>query len=407
MPDSRRSSRPVRPRLTRAAAAVSALALLAAGCGTNGDGAPPTADALAAGQLLTHTPLDTAAALPSAASTELVTYASEGAQGQPIVVSGTVSVPKGQAPSGGWPVLSWAHGTSGFADTCAPSGDTNDGPDHDYFEGINAVLDSWVQQGYVVVKTDYEGLGTPGGHTYLNGVSEANTVVDIVSAAREMNPDVSGDWVVMGHSQGGQAALFTAQDGQQRDTDLDLKAAVAIAPGGTALRPIFENIASGGTNPDVMSPAAGLPFAPILLLGAQAADPKIDPYALTTEAAHAMITTTRNGCLAQIRDMDSVAPNEFFRPNADLGPLLAYLDAQDPTALTPTVPVMIAQGGADVVVPRLQTDALNVALCKVGEVDYQVYPDQDHRGAVPASQDDARAFVEAALAGNETPNTCE
>ena len=36
-------------------------------------------------------------------------------------MSGTLTVPKGKAPKGGWPVISWAHGTTGIADQCAPS----------------------------------------------------------------------------------------------------------------------------------------------------------------------------------------------------------------------------------------------------------------------------------------------
>ena len=84
---------------------------------------------------------------------------------------------------------------------------TADGPDHDYFAVIDPTLNAWVARGYAVVQTDYEGLGTPGGHPYLNGVSESNTVVDIVRAGRELNGHIGRNWIAMGHSQGAQAAL--------------------------------------------------------------------------------------------------------------------------------------------------------------------------------------------------------
>src|SRR5207244_7976793 len=61
------------------------------------------------------------AALKPAASNTLVLYRSTDAAGQPDAVSGTVTVPKGKAPKGGWPILTWAHGTTGIADSCAPS----------------------------------------------------------------------------------------------------------------------------------------------------------------------------------------------------------------------------------------------------------------------------------------------
>ena len=40
---------------------------------------------------------------------------------KPVAVTGTVVVPDGTAPKGGFPVVTWAHGTNGMADLCAPS----------------------------------------------------------------------------------------------------------------------------------------------------------------------------------------------------------------------------------------------------------------------------------------------
>lgn len=101
-------------------------------------------------------PITTAAALPSAQRTELITYLSEGADGRPALVSGTVAIPKGEAPESGWPVISWAHGTTGVGDACAPSADTVGGPAHSYVERTTDMLDRWVADGYAVVQTDYE-----------------------------------------------------------------------------------------------------------------------------------------------------------------------------------------------------------------------------------------------------------
>ena len=60
-------------------------------------------------------------ALPSASKTMLVLYRSVDPKGKPIAVSGTIDLPKGKAPKGGFKVISWAHGTTGAADVCAPS----------------------------------------------------------------------------------------------------------------------------------------------------------------------------------------------------------------------------------------------------------------------------------------------
>src|SRR5436305_1920461 len=115
-------------------------------------------------------------ALAPAASNQLVLYRSTGVNGKPVAVSGTVSLPKGKAPKGGWPVITWAHGTTGIADACAPSliGTVYDSP----------LLNKWLKAGYAVVRTDYEGLGTPAEpHPYLIGASEGRSVLDIVRAA--------------------------------------------------------------------------------------------------------------------------------------------------------------------------------------------------------------------------------
>ncbi|MGE2736119.1 alpha/beta hydrolase family protein [Mycolicibacterium vaccae] len=372
-------------------AGLTVLALLT-GC-TSGDKAD-----LRPGQLLTAHPLTTAAALPGA-DTRLITYVSEDSHGQPIVVSGTVSVPRGTPPDGGWPVISWAHGTTGYADTCAPSADTTDGLVHDYISVVNPVLDGWIGRGYAVVQTDYQGLGTPGGHPYIDGVSEAHTVTDIVAAARELDSSINGDYVAMGHSQGGQAVLFTAADPDRGG--LNLLGAVALAPGGVDLRLAVDLIRSG--NPEV---TAAQRFVPLLVLGAAVVEPTIDPDSIFTAKARPLLTAARTACVAQINEVPTVPSGQVFAADADLGALGDFLDRQDPTRVDPQVPVLIAQGTNDVLVSRTGTDKLAKAFCdKEVAVDYQVYQGEDHRGVIAASVDDVQAFLDAAPNG-DTVNTC-
>src|SRR3954466_15989155 len=59
--------------------------------------------------------------IPSVGRTWLVLYRSVSPKGDTVPVSGLVTLPSRRAPKGGWPVVSWAHGTSGIADACAPS----------------------------------------------------------------------------------------------------------------------------------------------------------------------------------------------------------------------------------------------------------------------------------------------
>lgn len=70
-----------------------------------------------------------------------------------------------------------------------------------------------ISQGYIVVATNYPGLGTGGIHPYLIGESEARAVIDSVRAARDMpNSGATNRFAVWGHSQGGHAALYTGGD---------------------------------------------------------------------------------------------------------------------------------------------------------------------------------------------------
>jgi acetyl esterase/lipase len=147
-----------------------------------------------------------AGALKPAASNTLVLYRSTGSDGKPNAVSGTITVPKGKAPKGGWPILTWAHGTTGIGDECAPSRSPTD----PYTAYVYPDLAKWLKAGYAVVRTDYQGLGTQGVHGYLVGKDEGRSVLDIVRAARKVVGHLSNKVIIGGHSQGGHAALWAA-----------------------------------------------------------------------------------------------------------------------------------------------------------------------------------------------------
>src|SRR5258708_31359918 len=101
----------------------------------------------ARGALISAQPLNTAAALPSAARNFLVLYNSRSPDDSDVVVSGTVSIPAGTPPAGRLPVITWTHGTTGLAPQVPPSSDTVDGPDHTYLSSTPAVLYPFVRHG--------------------------------------------------------------------------------------------------------------------------------------------------------------------------------------------------------------------------------------------------------------------
>jgi alpha-beta hydrolase superfamily lysophospholipase len=161
---------------------------------------------------------------PAHAKAWRVIYETTGLNGAPRTVSGLIVVPDGKAPPGGRPVVSWAHPTTGIAESCGPSASRNR-------YALIPDLSSMIARGYVVAATDYPGLGTPGIHPYLIGVSEARSVIDIVRAARKFpTAAASSRYVAWGHSQGGQAVLFVDQIAASYAPELQLLGAVAVAP---------------------------------------------------------------------------------------------------------------------------------------------------------------------------------
>lgn len=129
-----------------------------------------------------------------------VAYRSTTLRGENIIVSGWIAKPNTAAPEGGYPVLAFAHGTTGLADICAPS--RNSTPSKTI-----PLLSDFLARGFVVAATDYQGLGTEGLHHYLVGPDEARSVLDSVRAAREFT-GASANTILFGHSQGGHAVIF-------------------------------------------------------------------------------------------------------------------------------------------------------------------------------------------------------
>ena len=161
---------------------------------------------------------------PNGAVAWRVLYHSTDLDGTPIGVSGIVVAPDLPPPDGGWPIVSWAHPTTGALGRCAPS----EGLDPFLLvAGLHELLDA----GYAVAATDYPGMGADGPASYLIGVSEGNSVLDAARAARAIPEAHAGtELFLWGHSQGGQAALFAAQQAQAYAPELTLRGVAVAAP---------------------------------------------------------------------------------------------------------------------------------------------------------------------------------
>ncbi|RJQ81961.1 lipase [Pseudonocardiaceae bacterium YIM PH 21723] len=162
-------------------------------------------------------------------SAQRVMYRSSDAHGQPVAVTGVVLTPsRPWTGPGERPLVAWASGTQGLADQCAPSRKANDGTD---LEAKN--IAKLMERGYGVALTDYQGLGTPGNHTYVIRAAEGHAVLDSARAAqrlREAGLPEHGPVAIAGYSQGGGASAAAAELAGEYAADLDIKGAYAGAP---------------------------------------------------------------------------------------------------------------------------------------------------------------------------------
>jgi len=319
-------------------------------------------------------------------STRLVLYTSTTPQGKKTAVSGYVSVPKGKPPKGGWPVITWAHGTTGIADTCAPSRGIVNGPPESFVR-------TWVAAGYAVAGTDYQGLGTPGIHPYLVGKAEGRSVLDIVRAARQLDPSIGRRMLVTGVSQGGQSALFAASLAGRWTPDLRLRGTVSYAPGSHFAEQ--KDLLSALTSPSPLSAVAAM-----ILSGAITTSPTIEPANILTDPALALYPQVNRICLPALSQPDSfggLAPSTLIRDDADTAELDTALEAMNP-AVKIDGPILLAQGSADSTAFPFYTDQLDGELeAKGDDVTYMTYPGVDHGGIVDAAEADAMAFFESRL----------
>lgn len=320
---------------------------------------------------------------PNASQRFLITYRSRGIQSEPIVASGFILLPKGKAPKEGWPILAWAHGTTGVADTCAPSSDYVGGPVHIYQQIAAKALNAWLARGYAVVAPDYQGLGTPSGHPYMNAQSQLHTVVDAVRTTHHLKPyKFNKNWYVMGHSQGGAASLAVAAYGQKDAPELNLRGAIALAPGGYQYEGIAEYVA---THSQIDTSVAA--FFPIVLLGSEAADPSLVPANLVSPEMVEILNQVRSRCLSELQSDLKQAPKTVFKPNVNLTPLTNYLKKQSIENMIPTVPVMVVQGEKDQLVDSRGTYAYYQQICKMGKpIAFYPLKEGDHRDSLRQSE---------------------
>lgn len=346
-----------------------------------------------------------------AAESSILTYKMLGQSGQEVQATSLVFTPNTPQPVGGWPIVVWAHGTTGVADVCAPSKAA-------LADSTKDLISKLLAAGYVVVAPDYEGLGTPGIHPFLNVKSEAFSITDAVVAARnylsQRNLLTSKKWVTVGHSQGGHAALGAAQYASR--AQLDYKGTVAVAPAsnlGSILVDGEAQVANAPIDIKIGTYAQLDTYTALVTAGIRNTQPSFDYGQVFTSQISSIAAQAENLCSGPLygafyEGMSNYAKDHngtldgFTRtqPNFMAVPLVkTFLDKDSqPLQVKVTTPIIIYQGIADPTVPKLATDLLISNATAVGtKINNYVTGNWDHGTAMSSNVDNIVGNVQTLL----------
>lgn len=345
--------------------------------------------------------LDPARTVPSTALATRVMYATRDRTDAPIAVTGTVLVPPAAwVGPGQRPVIGYAAGTQGMGDQCAPSRQLAAGSE---YEG--AFISGLLNRGYAVAMTDYQGLGTPGTHTYMVRAAQAHAVLDMVRAAQRLpgtGLPSAGPVMLAGYSQGGGASAAAVELAPTYAPELKLEGAVAGA--------VPAELGAVAAHLDGSLYSA---FALYAVAG-QAAAYGLDLGTFLNDRGTSVIDAVEGECVGE-----SIALHAFTR-SSDLtkdGRTLTDLAATEPFRsiiadqrigrLRPAVPVLVSHSVLDDVIPYAVGRGLAHDWCARGaNVAFSSDIVPTHVGGAVPSFAKEYAFLEARVAGLPQVSDC-
>ncbi|MGV9193964.1 lipase family protein [Microbacterium sp. MC2] len=311
--------------------------------------------------------------IPANAQAWRILYTTTGVDGEIRVASGLVVVPL--EGDGRWPVIDWNHGTTGYAQHCAPS--LQERP---LWSGAMYVTRQVINEGWAIVATDYIGLGTQGPHPYLIGPPSASASLDAVRAARQLEEaDLGASTVVWGHSQGGGAALWAGSMARSYAPEVWIRGVAALAPASDPLALVE----------DVSTITGGSIFASFAFESFESIYPDVTARRYIRPGAQPIVEAMAARCLSDPGTVVSVLASlgmsrdpVIFAADPTVGTLARHLRTNI-APVTMTAPLLIAQGRADSIIDPASQDAFVQRMCDAGTpVDYRTYGGMEHAALV-------------------------
>ena len=367
-----------------------------------------------------------------------IAYISSDLTGKKTISTGLVVAPVGPPPTDGRPVMSWAHGTTGNAQSCGPSQVENPAQElNEYFlVGGNSWTDyglpnveQFIREGYVVVGTDYQGLGGGGRHQYAVSNTNARDAINIIRAAGTMKETGAGKKaIIYGWSQGAGATIaaagqpaYIAQKGTAYD-GIDVVGFVAMAPNYLAMyQPEKLDQATGDKMIGDFAAAWSqnvFEFAHFAqnMWGTQAAFPdklKLSDL-FTGEGAQALDEIYSNKCVHAGVDTINYTYGESYKTlvrsqlKNGFAWAQAIIDGSVNVKVKPTAPVLILWGNKDTAMPPVMGDVYRKKVCEIGGnvARVQLPGDQTHFSTPGASIAFYVPWIKERLAGKTAADGC-
>jgi hypothetical protein len=315
-----------------------------------------------------------------------ILYHSRSASGEDVAVSGVVLYPDGKAPSGGWPVIAWAHALNGVARQCAPSLERN--LQHGPF------LAMYISLGYAVVATDYAGLGTNFRNAFSDTQSNASDVIYSVPAARAAVPHLDSRWIAVGIGQGGAAVIAVAELEREMQGSNYL-GSIAIS----SLEDFHARYQDSG--------ARIFPETPLLLAyGIKTIYPDFEVKDVLTDKALAQYPRVEQAC-GDPSSEAKISPAEMLKPNWSSNRYVRqYFNRNTPGQKSAQGSMLVISSELDPTVPIQQTAEVISRMCKQGDrVQFERYQ-SDTGGVFGDSVRDQISWIQARFAGRPAASNC-
>jgi hypothetical protein len=335
------------------------------------------------GDLIRAEPFDEYA-LPYDVSAFRFLYHSRAATGEDVASSGVILVPDGKPPAGGWPIIAWAHRFSGVARTCAPSLMRN--------LYVGPFLSMYVGLGYVVVATDYAGLGTNFRNAFLDLRSNAMDVIYSVTAARAAVPQLDSRWIAMGESQGGLAVVGVAEM-QSEIRDPNYLGAIAIS-GVADIKDIYEALAQEHSR--------SLPL--FLAYGVKTVYPRFQVSNMLKDKALPLYEQVERQC--SVSDSASeLSTGEMLKKDWENEPFVNQFFSLSMLGQKPAYGPLLIIGAENQEVPITLTAGAVTRMCKQGDrVQFYKYPQSGT--LLGDSVADQIGWIQARFAARRAPSNC-